>query len=239
MNESTPDPQKDAQATEEMLAMLEELEQDETGGSPDGTESADEPDSAEAAAQVETPVTAEQESESATQAPADEQAEIPQTTETPEAEDPAPRTDETPDAPAPGSAVEDDEQDDTPPPPADAKALPEKALQALEAAAELKEEAEELAAEAAELKQETATVAAMAVETLQDETDHIQTQVEDTLNAAEQAFDILRDRGASAALSTQAMDEEALMQKLAELEARNQKLRERNEIIKARLATLK
>jgi cell division protein FtsB len=35
------------------------------------------------------------------------------------------------------------------------------------------------------------------------------------------------------------MDPETLMQKLAELEARNQKLRERNEAIKARLAALK
>jgi len=294
MNDTTIDPQKDAQATEEMLAMLDALEQnasseneDETGAetatsidlvdeSPSEARETSTDDSPQALPEEEEDdashpeLPAEPENAGASSVPeGTAQTEVEavslETPDTPDSENTAepgetaeewgetpldgndaleslvpdaPEPDsETPEAAAPVSSPIDtvDEGEEI-----DSEALPQKALHTLETAAELKHEADELAAEVSELEQETASAAVTAAETLQDETEQTQLTIESTLAAAEQAFNILRERGiAPASGHIGGMDADTLMEKLAELEARNRTLKERNEAIKARLAALK
>jgi cell division protein FtsB len=311
MNDTTIDPQKDAQATEEMLAMLDALEQEATtetdkGDTESGIDVSDEAwateatspdadtlDTAEQAVFEETDVDTEaalteaqdnlnmDESEDTVLAEENEAESsedvgvetegvsetIESTLVSPPVESASTKWDTAdlsendaldtlvPDAEGTETAPEvtetaaeaenvPAENDEAPAPTTgmNAEELPQQALTTLETAAELKTEAEELAAEVHELEQETATTALSATESLQDETEHAQSSIERTLSAAEQAFNLLRERGvmpSATALDGMGMDPETLMQKLAELEARNQKLRERNEAIKARLAALK
>ncbi len=308
MNDTTIDPQKDAQATEEMLAMLDALEQDAAAPSEEDnaltveipTEeeavAPPEPSENENPAAMETPPAEHTEDVSQPSTPTEstELADLEDaftTPEEPEA-DAAPEeasaesnnaesmdtelaVDETTDEhetaedkagawaqPAldendelstlvPDASDEDTAEADThasmPTDPdneannaADHDALPQKALHTLETAAELKQEADALAAEVNELEQETASAALAATETLQDETEHTQSSLERTLAAAENAFNLLRERGITpSATALDGMDPDTLLKKLSELEARNQSLRARNEAIKARLAALK
>jgi hypothetical protein len=118
--------------------------------------------------------------------------------------------------------------------------LTQQAIAEMETAITLKQEVEEIAAQIQETAKQTASVAVLATEEVQKAAEQTQQALEQTFAAAEKAFETVQNAGLELDLEqVPLLDDTALQTKLSELQKRNAALRQKNEALKARLASLK